>query len=108
VFTDLWPEERELLYQAREGTRRPATCGTNSATNFGAEHVPDEDTLTHDAYPAHAARFDPYSGELILAGFDRWLRRGQLAATAPAPGARPFARVATRLVINANYSCRQK
>jgi len=54
----------------------------------------------HEAYSAHAAKFDPHSREMILAGFGRWMHRGQSAATDPAPAVRPFARAATRLVID--------
>jgi hypothetical protein len=103
VFTELRAEERELLYQAR---RRHKTTGVllhELGHNLGAEHVPDEDTLMHAAYSEHAAKFDPHSREVILAGFDRWLHRGQsvaAAGAAPAPDARPFARAATRLVID--------
>lgn len=103
VFTELRAEERELLYQAR---RRHKTTGVllhELGHNLGAEHVPDEDTLMHAAYSEHAAKFDPHSREVILAGFDRWLHRGQFVAAAPAaaaPDARPFARAATRLVID--------
>jgi hypothetical protein len=107
LFTELQPEERELLYQAR---RRHKTTGLllhELGHNLGAEHVPDEDTLMHEAYSEHAAKFDPRSRELILAGFDRWLHRGLPAATdparaaaSPAPAARPFARAATQLVID--------
>jgi len=107
VFTELRPEERELLYQAR---RRHKTTGVllhELGHNLGAEHVPDEDTLMHEAYSAHAAQFDPHSREVILAGFDRWLHRGQpvaadpaFAATAPAPAEQPFARATTHLVID--------
>lgn len=99
-FTELRPEERELLYQAR---RRHKTTGVllhELGHNLGAEHVPDEDTLMHDSYSEHAAKFDPHSREVILAGFDRWLHRGQSAAAAPAPAAQPSARPATRLVID--------
>ncbi|HEX3481803.1 MAG TPA: matrixin family metalloprotease [Kofleriaceae bacterium] len=87
VFTELRAEERELLYQAR---RRHKTTGVllhELGHNLGAEHVPDEDTLMHEAYSEHASKFDPHSRGVILAGFDRWLRRGQLAAADPAPAA---------------------
>lgn len=101
VFTELRPEERELLYQSR---RRHKTTGVllhELGHNLGAEHVPDEDTLMHAAYSEHAARFDPHSREVILAGFDRWLHRGQSAAAPdPAQTARPSGRAATRLVID--------
>jgi hypothetical protein len=100
LFTELRQEERELLYQAR---RRHKTTGLllhELGHNLGAGHVPDEDTLMHEAYSEHAAKFDPHSRAVILAGFDRWLHRGQLAAADPAPAAGPFARGATRLVID--------
>lgn len=109
VFTELRPEERELLYQAR---RRHKTTGVllhELGHNLGAEHAPDEDTLMHAAYSEHAARFDRHSREVILAGFDRWLHRGQFAAgvpappappASPAPSARPFARATTQLVVD--------
>lgn len=107
VFTELQPEERELLYQAR---RRHKTTGVllhELGHNLGAEHVPDEDTLMHGTYSEHAAKFDPHSREVILAGFDRWLHRGLPTATdpapaaaSPAPAARPFARATRQLVID--------
>jgi len=100
LFTELRPEERELLYQAR---RRHKTTGVllhELGHNLGAVHVPDEDTLMHAAYSEHAAKFDPHSREVILAGLDRWLHRGQLAAAAPAPAVPPGARAAARLVID--------
>jgi predicted Zn-dependent protease len=100
LFTELRQEERELLYQAR---RRHKTTGLllhELGHNLGAGHVPDEDTLMHEAYSEHAAKFDPHSRAVILACFDRWLHRGQLAAADPAPAAGPFARGATRLVID--------
>jgi hypothetical protein len=100
LFTELRAEERELLYQAR---RRHKTTGVllhELGHNLGAVHVPDEDTLMHAAYSEHAAKFDPHSREVILAGLDRWLHRGQLAAADPAPAAPPGARAAARLVID--------
>jgi predicted Zn-dependent protease len=87
LFTELRPEERELLYQAR---RRHKTTGLllhELGHNLGAGHVPDEDTLMHASYSEHAATFDPHSRAVILAGVDRWLRRGQSAAADPAPAA---------------------
>ena len=102
VFTDLRSEERELLYQAR---RRHKTTGVllhELGHNLGADHVPDEDTLMHEAYSEHAAKFDPHSRGLMLASFDRRLRRGQSAATEPAPATQSpsAARAPMRLVID--------
>src|SRR5882672_671502 len=100
LFTELRPEERELLYQAR---RRHKTTGLllhELGHNLGAEHVPDEDTLMHAEYSEHAAKFDPHSRAVILAGFDRRLRRAQPAAADPAPAAPPAGKAASRLVID--------
>jgi predicted Zn-dependent protease len=118
LFTELRPEERELLYQAR---RRHKTTGVllhELGHNLGVEHVPDEDTLMHDTYSEHAAKFDPHSRAVILAGFDRWLHRGLPAATDSAPTAahpapaaadpastaRPFAKAGKQLVIDLDSS----
>ena len=107
LFTELRQEERELLYQAR---RRHKTTGVllhELGHNLGAEHVPDEDTLMHEAYSEHASKFDPHSRAMMLAGFDRWLHRGQPAAADPAPAvadpapvARPLAGARRQLVID--------
>jgi hypothetical protein len=100
VFSELLPEERELLYQSR---RRHKTTGVllhELGHNLGAEHVVDEDTLMHAAYSEHAAKFDPHSREVILASFDRRLRRGQAAAADPAATAQPLARAPRRLAID--------
>jgi Matrixin len=103
VFSELRPEELELLYQSR---RRHKTTGIllhELGHNLGAEHVATEDTLMHASYSEHAAKFDPHSREVMLASFDRWLRRGDpapVAAAPVAPSAQPVAKPATRLVID--------
>jgi hypothetical protein len=100
VFTELRSEERELLYQSR---RRHKTTGVllhELGHNLGADHVAEEDTLMHATYSEHAAKFDPHSREVMLASFDRWLKRGQAAALDPAPAARPAAKAPIRLVID--------
>jgi predicted Zn-dependent protease len=114
LFTELRQEERDLLYQARRKHKTTGLLLHELGHNLGAEHVPDEDTLMHDAYSEHASKFDPHSRAVILAGFDRWLHRGQLAAAdparvaaspapaaaSPAPAARPFVRAEKQLVID--------
>jgi hypothetical protein len=100
VFTELRSDERELIYQSR---RRHKTTGVllhELGHNLGAEHVDEEDTLMHAAYSEHAAKFDPHSRELILASFDRRLRRGQAASVAPAPAAPGLAKAQPHLVID--------
>jgi hypothetical protein len=91
VFTELRPDERELLYQAR---RRHKTTGVllhELGHNLGAEHVADEDTLMHDSYSEHASKYDPHSREVILASLDRRVRRGPAAAATTGPAGSPDA-----------------
>jgi len=106
-FTELRSDERDLIYQSR---RRHKTTGVllhELGHNLGVEHVADEDTLMHAVYSEHAAKFDPHSRELILASFDRWLRRGQAASVAPAPAAPAApgpAKAQARLVIDVDHA----
>jgi hypothetical protein len=100
VFTELRSDERELIYQSR---RRHKTTGVllhELGHNLGVEHVIDEDTLMHEAYSEHAAKFDPHSRELILASFDRWLRRAQAASVDPGSAAPRLAKAPAHVVID--------
>jgi hypothetical protein len=100
VFTELRSDERELIYRSR---RRHKTTGVllhELGHNLGADHVVEEDTLMNAGYSEHAAGFDPHSRELVLASFDRWLRRGQAASVAPAQAAPGLAKAQARLVID--------
>jgi len=81
-FTELSAEERDLLYKSRRRHKATAVLLHELGHNLGAEHVPTEDTLMHEAYSERSSAFDPQSHEVILAALDQRLHRGRGAPAA--------------------------
>jgi predicted Zn-dependent protease len=100
VFTELRAEEREVLYDARRRHKKTSLVLHELGHNLGADHVADEGNLMSASYSEHAAAFDPHSRAVMLASFDRYLKRGPAGAVGPAPDAKPAVKAPSRIVLD--------
>jgi hypothetical protein len=89
-FTDLQPEERASLYEARRRHKGAALLLHELGHNLGANHVADGVTLMNPQYSTKSSAFDAASRDAIRATVDERLHRKRVAdpvAHAPAAGA---------------------